>query len=129
MSTKLRGEGVNNSRSQSLVRLILLRPASRVGDRELQGTPCRAQPDFAGWSDVLHDVRNQFIDDQCQRNGHVSRHIYAVDIGRDPIWTPVGSADLTTQIVEEGVETHDAHIFAHVETLMHGRNREDAGSF
>jgi hypothetical protein len=77
---------------------------------------------------MLDDVRHQLIDDQCQRNGHVSRHIHALDIGRDPIGTTIGSADLATQIAAEGVETHDAYIFARVETFMHSRNREDPGS-
>jgi hypothetical protein len=77
---------------------------------------------------VLDDVRHQLIADQSQGNSHVSRHIHALDIGRDPIGTTASSADFAAQIIEEGVDTYDAGILARVETLMHGRNREHPGS-
>jgi hypothetical protein len=77
--------------------LILRRPLSRVGDGKLQGVPyLRAQTDCAGRADVLDDVRYQLIDDQSYGNGHVGRHVYAVDIGLDPIGTTIGSADIGT---------------------------------
>jgi hypothetical protein len=123
VGTKLRGKGVNNARPQAQTPLILRRPLSRVGDGELQGVPyLRAQTDFAWRADVLDDVRHQLIDDQSQRYSHVSRHIYALDTGRDPIGTTRSSTDFATQIAEEGVETHDACILTRVETLMDSRN-------
>ena len=64
----------------------------------------------------------------CQRDGHVGRHIDALDIGRDAIGAIASSADFAAQIAEESVETHDACILARVETLMYGSNRQDTGS-
>ena len=76
---------------------------------------------------MLDDVGHQFVDDQSQGNSHVSKHVHTFEIGFDAVCTTAGPTNLAAEVVQECIKPHDGCILARVQTLVHGRDSQDAG--
>ena len=107
--------------------LTTLNKARRVSAPHGQIGKCDIPSNRQRSTSSLQSADGRRIECCGQRNSHVSRYIHAFDIGRDPIGTTTGPADIVTQIAEERIETHDGCILARVQTLMHGCNSQDPG--
>jgi hypothetical protein len=77
---------------------------------------------------MLYDVRDELIDNQGERNGHVGRDDDAINRGRDPFWETVGTADLVAEILQKMIKLYRLNIVASVEARVDRGDCHDASS-
>ena len=73
---------------------------------------------IARGADVLYDVRDELIDNQGERNGHVSRDDDVSDRCRNSFWAIVGTTDLVAEVLQKMIKLHRLNIVAFVEARV-----------
>ena len=73
---------------------------------------------IARGADVLYDVCDELIDNQGERNGHVSRDDDVSDGSRNPFWATVGTTDLVAEVLQKMIKLHRLNIVAFVEARV-----------
>jgi hypothetical protein len=57
----------------------------------------------------------------------VGTSTHSTSILNAAIWATVSPTNFVTQVVQVGIKPHDRSILASVQTLVHGRDSQDAG--